>query len=434
MDGQNITLASALGDAKERYSQANPVSRAMHEKALKPLPGGNTRTTLHYDPFPLVIERGEGARVWDADGHGYADFIGEYTAGLYGHSHPTIRAALDKALDSGMVLCAPNAQEAELGQLICDRFPSVDQVRFTNSGTEANLMIVGAARHSTGRSKVMVFNGGYHGGVFFFATGTSPVNAPYPFLLGAYNDVDTTKALIDEHADDLAIVMLEPMMGTSGALPAQPEFLSMLRERTQHHGIVLSFDEVMTSRLAPGGAQQLYGVTPDMTAFGKYIGGGMTIGAFGGREDLMSLYDPRRPDALPHAGTFNNNVLTMTAGATGLREVYTPQVCVEHNARGDKLRDRLNDIAVKSETSAQVTGLGSMLGFHFARGDILSPSDAAKTPADARALFHIEMLNRGFYMGKGGLSSLSLPLSDLDFDAFVNVYEQFLSDYASVLN
>ena len=139
----------------------------------------------------------------------------------------------------------------------------------------------------------------------------------------------------------------------------------MLRERTQHHGIVLSFDEVMTSRLAPGGAQELYGVTPDMTAFGKYIGGGMTVGAFGGREDLMSLYDPRSPDALPHAGTFNNNVLTMTAGATGLRDVYTPQVCVEHNARGDRLRDRLNGIGANSGTSAQVTGLGSMLGFHL---------------------------------------------------------------------
>jgi glutamate-1-semialdehyde 2,1-aminomutase len=433
VDRQNLSIDGALAQAREIYAQGNPESRTLHERALIPLPGGNTRTTLHFDPFPLVITRGAGARVWDADGHEYADFIGEYTAGLYGHSHPVIRAAINSVLDDGHVLCAPNVYEQELATMMCDRFPCVEQVRFTNSGTEANLMIVGAARHFTGRDSVLVFKGGYHGAVFLFAGEPSPINAPFPFVIGAFNDVDATRKLIEENHHRLAAILIEPVMGTSGALPATPEFLGMLREQATQHGIVLSFDEVMTSRLAPGGAQDLFNITPDMTAFGKYIGGGLTVGAFGGREDIMALFDPRRPDGLPHAGTFNNNVLTMAAGSAGLRDVYTAEVAVEHNARGDAFRDRLNTIARASGAPAQVTGLGSMLGFHFDREPINTPDDAARTSGQARALFHVDMLNRGFYTGKSGLSSLSLPLEAPDFDAFASAYEAFLGDYGAVL-
>ncbi len=429
----NLDLANALADAKSQYTAANPRSHELHRKACGPLPGGNTRTTLHYDPFPVVIEQGEGSVVTDVDGHDYADFIGEYTAGLYGHSHPGIKAAIEKVLKRGLSLCSPTAAEAQLAAILCQRFPSVEQIRFTNSGTEANLMIAGAARHFTGRDALMVFNGGYHGGVFYFATGASPINAPYPFVLGEFNDPDTTLRRLEENANRLAALFIEPVMGTSGALPVNLDFLKALRTRTEELGILLVFDEVMTSRLSPGGAQQLFGITPDMSSFGKYIGGGLTFGAFGGRADVMAQFDPRRSDSLPHAGTFNNNVLTMAAGLAGMRDIYTPAVAIAHNARGDAYRERLNSIIEALDVPAQVTGAGSMLGFHFTREVINTPHDARRTPADARALFHLAMLNRGFYLGRAGLASLSLPLEQRHYDDFAEAFREFLTVYANVL-
>ena len=188
----------------------------------------------------------------------------------------------------------------------------------------------------------MVFDGGYHGAVFGFAGGGSPINAPFDYVLAPYNDMAATRALIERHAADLALVILEPMMGGGGCIAAEPAFLAMLREATTKVGALLILDEVMTSRLAPGGLQRCVAIKPDLTTLGKYIGGGMSFGAFGGRGDIMDLFDPRRPDALPHAGTFNNNVLTMTAGLAGLTEVYTPEAARALNARGDALRERLN--------------------------------------------------------------------------------------------
>ena len=319
----NADIDAALSEAKETYVARNPKSFARFIEATAVMPGGNTRTSLHYDPFPVAMVKGEGCRLWDADGAEYIDFLGEYTAGLYGHSHPVIRAAIDRVLQSGINFGASNMLEPGFARAVCQRF-GLDRVRFTNSGTEANLMALATACAFTKRRSVMVFRGGYHGGVFTFATGGNPINAPFDFVVAPYNDIDGTLALIGQHGDHLAAIILEPMMGGGGCIAAEPAFLHALREAASRIGAVLILDEVMTSRLAPGGLQSLRGVQPDLTTFGKYIGGGMSFGAFGGRAEIMDLFDPRRPDALPHAGTFNNNVLTMAAGLAGLTEVYTP--------------------------------------------------------------------------------------------------------------
>ena len=335
---RNITLEDALRDAEARYVEDNPKSRARHIEACEALPGGNTRSILFYPPYPLTIVRGEGARLWDLDGHAYTDLLGEYTAGLYGHSHPVIQAAVREALERGIVLGGPNPYEAELARLICARFPSCDLVRFCNSGTEANLNALCAARAITGRSHVLVFDGAYHGGPLTFAHGGSPMNLPFPWVIGAYNDLDTTLALIERHGRELAAIIVEPMMGAAGAIAGDPAFLQGLRDAADRHGIVLIFDEVMTSRLSPGGLQAKLGITPDMTTFGKYLGGGLSFGAFGGRADLMARFDPRHPDALPHSGTYNNNVLTMAAGVAGLSEVFTPEAALALNETAEALR------------------------------------------------------------------------------------------------
>lgn len=429
----NIDVDTALGLAERRYADGHPASRAQIERAKRSMPGGNTRTILFFQPFPVVIKRSEGCRVWDIDGNAYVDFLGEYTAGLFGHSDPTIKAAIQGALDTGWVHGGHIENETVLAEAVCARFPSIERVRFTNSGTEANLMAITTARLHTKRDKVMVMRGGYHGGVLLFKTGSIPQNAPFPYVIGAYNDADRTVAAIEANARELACVLLEPMQGSAGCIPAEPEFLRAIREACTKHGIVLIFDEVMTSRLAPGGLQERHGVVPDMTTLGKYVGGGCSFGAFGGREDIMSIYDPYRPDAIGHAGTFNNNAMTMAAGVAAMTEVYTPARAKALNDSGDVLRARLNGEAATRELPVQVSGLGSMMNMHFRSGELRNSDDAAASSDAARGLLHIEMLERGQHCARRGMINLSLPMGQTEIDGLVAAFGGFLDTHARLI-
>jgi glutamate-1-semialdehyde 2,1-aminomutase len=421
----NIDIAAALAEAQEHYRAANPKSLAQYEAACAALPGGNTRSAIFVEPFPLTMVRGEGSRLWDLDGHEYVDFLSEFTAGLYGHSHPLIRRAIDRALDSGVNFGAHGAAEARFAEAVCARFPSIDLVRFTNSGTEANLMAVAAARAITGRGKILVFAGGYHGGVFYFRGKGSAVNVPYEFLIGDYNDIPGTRALVAPHREDLAAILVEPMLGGSGCIPATREFLADLRALASETGAILIFDEVMTSRLAPGGLQEAHGILPDMTTLGKYVGGGMSFGAFGGKAALMEWFDPRRKDGFQHAGTFNNNVLTMNAGYVGLTEIYTPERAGHLNRFGEGLRDRLNAAVRRRGIAMQFTGLGSMIGVHMTDAPIRNAADAAKGHAGLLDLFYFDLLARGIWIAKRGMMALSIALDEADADKLAAAVEEF---------
>ncbi len=410
-----------LAEAIARFVAANPESRRLHEARTRVMPGGNTRTTIHADPFPLTIVRGEGARLWDADGHELVDFLGEYTAALFGHSHPAILAAIREALAGGLVLGAPNRYDTALAEAICARFPSIDLVRFTNSGTEANLLALSLARAATGNSSVLAFAGGYHGSVLDFKHGGSPLNVPIPFVVGEYNDAEGAVRLVREHGRGLAAVIVEPMQGSGGVIPADEEFLRALRDVTRELGVVLVFDEVMTSRLSPGGLQEALGIEPDLTTLGKYLGGGLSFGAFGGRADLMARFDPSRPDALPHGGTFNNEVLTMAAGGAGLA-VLTADEITRLNALGDRLRERLNAI----DADFQATGRGSMVGLHFTREPLRSERDVPDSP-ELRTLLHLHLLERGWSYSRRGFVALSLPLGEAEIDGFAAAAEDFFA-------
>jgi len=331
-------------------------------------------------------------------------------------------------LADGIALGGHNKVEGEFAALVCARFPSLERVRFCNSGTEANLFAMVAARTFTGRNKIMVMQGGYHGGVFYFSGEGSPINAPFAYVKARYNDAEGVTKLIELHAKDLAAVIVEPMMGGGGCIAADPEFLRVLRAATARHGALLIFDEVMTSRLTPSGLQGKHGITPDLTTLGKYIGGGLTFGGFGGRADIMDRFDPRRADAWPHAGTFNNNILTMSAGAAGLRDVYTADVAIAFNARGDRLRDRLNAAATRRGLPAQFTGLGSMMTVHVLRGAIRSPDDLARKDKRWADLFHLDMMGRGYYLARRGMITLSLPMTDADLDGFVGAVEEWFDE------
>jgi len=436
----NSALDGALAATEARYLAANPGSQAAHLSSVRAMPGGNTRTVLHFSPYPLTFARGEGCWLEDLDGHRYRDFLGEYSAGLYGHSHPVIRQAMQRAIDDGIVLGGPNRYEGELAALLCDRFPSLEQVRFTNSGTEANLLAISAARHATGREAVLVFEGAYHGGVLYFGQHKSPINAPYPWVFASYNDLEGTRAVIAAEAARLAAIVIEPMMGSGGGITAEPAFLAMLREEATRHGIVLIFDEVMTSRMSSGGLQKRLGVTPDMTTLGKYLGGGASFGAFGGLAELMAAFDPRRADAVSHAGTFNNNVISMAAGLAGLRDVFTPAEAERLFAAGEALRGRLNAAAQQRRLPVQALGVGSIIGLHFKRGAIRRPQDewprdklAAETISKLHALLHLELIERGVYTARRGYMTLSLPMTPGDVDAAVAAYEAALDAQGEVI-
>ncbi len=435
----NSDLQSALAEAKQAYVDRNPKSFSRHQDACVAMPGGNTRTTLHNSPFPLTVVRGEGCRLWDADGHEYIDVLGEYTAGIYGHSHPVIRAAIDKALDHGWNFGGRNENEGKLAKLIADRMPSIDLVRFTNSGTEGNVMALAGARvfaqrkGRTRATKVMVFHGGYHGGVLYFVSGGSPVNMPYEYVVAPYNDIEGTKALLAKHGEELFAVLLEPMQGSHGCLPGDVDFLKAVREETKARGITMIFDEVMTSRLSPGGLQAKHGVTPDMTTLGKYIGGGMSFGAFGGKREIMELFDPTKPDALPHAGTFNNNALTMAAGVAGYGEVYTPEAAKELNDRGDAIRGRLNAICKKAGVAFQFSGIGSMMTAHATARPIRTAADIATSNQDAKELFFFDMSAAGIWIARRGFVALNVMIGEAEGDRFVAAVEEFVSARKALL-
>ncbi len=427
----NLSLQAVLQDTRERYIAANPKSLAAHVEAAAAMPGGNTRTVLFHSPFPLAMARGDKQMLWDEDGHAYTDLLGEYTAGLYGHSNPVIRAALDDALDRGWNLGGHGVMEAKLARAVVDRFPGVDMIRFTNSGTEGNLLAIATAIAVTGRRKVMVMNGGYHGGILYFGGGGIPINAPHQWLLTPYNKAEAAVALAEANADDLACIIVEPMLGSGGCIPAHPAFLQALRDVATKVGALLIFDEVMTSRMSEGGMQKRLGITPDLTTLGKYIGGGMSFGAFGGRADIMERYDPRRPDAIPHAGTFNNNVLTMAAGYAGLTKLFPPEVAESHFGRGEALRHRLNAI---SPGLMQWTGIGSMTCVHFRSGAIDQPMPRSAIEDDLRELFYFDMLARGFYIARRGMVALSLEVTEADLDRFIAAVQEFAETHKALLH
>ena len=414
---ERTDLDSALAQARERYVAQRPIGARMHAEASEVMPGGNTRTVLYHPPFPLRIARGAAQRVVDVDGHEYVDLLGEYTAGLYGHSQQPILDAVRAALDDGISLAGHNVYEAQLARVLVERFPAFELVRFTNSGTEANLMAISLARVVTGRPSIAVMRSGYHGGLLYFGGGGSPVNAPYDAVVLDYNDVEGARAAIREHAAQLAAVVVEPVLGSGGVIPATREFLQALREETQAHGVLLILDEVMTSRLSPRGAAPLYDVTPDLLTVGKYLGGGLSFGAFGGRADLMARFDPSQPGALPHAGTFNNNVLSMAAGLAGLTQVLDDDRLDALNARGDRLREALQSVMAPHGWTA--TGMGSMVGFHPVPGPVDSPADIAAANDRRRELLFLDLLERGWYVAPRGFIALSIEVTDDDIDGFV---------------
>jgi glutamate-1-semialdehyde 2,1-aminomutase len=432
-DGNTATLEEALAAAERSFANANPKSKARHERACDVLPGGHSRQTLYYSPFPLTIASGRGAHITDLDGHEYLNLVGDFAAGVYGQTCEPIQRAISDALQGGISLSGLNTREAELAELIAARMPSMEQLRFCNSGSEACLFASQVARYATKRAKLLVFNGCYHGGFMIYNESDPALSVPFAVIKATYNDVGGTRAMLRANGADIAAVLVEPMMGSAGCIPGSQEFLAMLREETQHAGVVLIFDEVMTSRLGPGGMQGLRGIRPDMTTLGKFWGGGLAFGAFGGRRGLMRHLDLTSGGVLSQGGTFNNNVIAMAAGLVGARDVYTPDACNRLNAVGDTLREDLNALARSLSVPMQATGIGGVLNMHWHGAPITDPRQVESAGSAKRRLYHLEMLARGYFLAQRGMINLSLPLQQSDLTGFLQTTREYLVRHASLL-
>ena len=423
--------ADRVPRARADFADRNPGSHRRYDDARTVLPGGHTRTVLTHPPFPVTFVRGEGAVLWDADGHEYIDLLGDYTAGLLGHSERRVLDAVTAGLATNVSVGGIHPAEAQLAHLMCERF-GLDRVRFTNSGTEANLMAITTALMATGRKKIIVALGGYHGGVLYFASGPAAWNAPYDFVLAPYNDLAGSQALIEEHASDLAAVLVEPMLGSAGCLPAEAAYLQGLFAAARAVGAVTIADEVMTSRHGRSGLADLLGATPDMTTYGKYIGGGFSFGAFGGNADLLDQYDTSpesgRDKVISHAGTFNNNLATMTAGVAVLGQVYTADVAEAHTARGDDFRRQVEAVLAASDMPVSVTGYGSSMNLHADGQAPVVLWDLLRRDASLQELIYLGLLKRGIYIAFRGMINLGLAHTDDQLARFLDALADTLAE------
>jgi glutamate-1-semialdehyde 2,1-aminomutase len=438
-----MSLATLIAD----YQAKTPRSRALFEEAQRVLPGGNTRTTIFIDPYPFYAARGAGARVWDADGHERLDFNGNYTSLVLGHAPPAVVAAVREAAERGLSFPGPSEAEVRLAEALSRRVPSCERLRFANSGTEATMLAIRGGRAFTGRAKIAKFEGSYHGTHDWVQVSITPPmdgagsrKRPKAVAAGAgippavlkhvvvlpWNEPEAALRTIERQARDLACVIAEPVQGAGGVIPAADGFLAALREVTARHGILLIFDEVITFRLGPAGAQGLVGVTPDLTTFGKIIGGGLAVGAFGGRADVMAVFDPRggKPK-VAQGGTFNANPVTMAAGLATL-EALTPETYAHLDRLGAALRDRVRDLFRKRQVRAQVTGVGSLFCLHWTSKRVVDFRSSRPTDPERPLRTYLGLLNEGIVLSQRGMGATSVPMTDADVDRFVGALARVL--------
>jgi glutamate-1-semialdehyde 2,1-aminomutase len=435
------------------YPDPQSRSKALYDRAVASLPGGNSRTTVFMSPYPIYAARGEGCRVWDVDGNVFIDCINNFTSLIHGHAHPRLVEAAIRQIALGTAFGLPTESEIDLAELLASRLPAVDQLRFANSGTEAVMMALKAARAFTGRPKIAKCEGAYHGAYDYAEVSLDPTpdawgrNAPVSVAYAKgtpenvltdvvtipFNDPEAAVSLIREHGAELAGVLVDPMPNRAGLVPADRAYLEALRAVTRETGALLIFDEVITFRLGYHGAQGLWEIDPDLTTLGKIMGGGFPVGAIGGRAEVMAVFDPRHgKPALPHGGTFSANPVTMRAGLAAM-ELLDEAAFTRLDALGDAVRDGINTAFRKHGVPGRAVGLGSLLKIHFSEREIRDYRSAYITAQEARrqAVFNRGLLDRGILAAGYGLMALSTPMTSAETDAIVAAVDASLAEVAA---
>jgi glutamate-1-semialdehyde 2,1-aminomutase len=426
------------------YRDRTKRSRDLFDRAGHLLEGGTTRTSVFFSPYPCYMAEGKGCRTTDLDGNVRIDFLNNYTSLIHGHAFPPIVDAVTRQIPRGSAFAAPSEQEVELARLICERLPSVERLRFTSSGSEAVMFALRVARAFTRRRKIAKFEGGFHGshelvqisvGPALDRAGAaeSPVAVPDSAgipdewlgdaVVMPFNDAETTERILDRHAGTVAALIVEPVIGAGGVIAPRPGFLQALRDITRTRGILLIFDEIISLRISLGGAQGLYGIRPDLTTLGKIISGGMPMAAFGGREDLMSLLDPRRGvPAIPQSGTFNAAAVCCAAGVAGYGSI-TERVQSTIDTLAADLVWRANALFKRHGIRAQVVGAGSLFNIHFTDQPILNYRAVASGDRKAVALLTLALMNRGIQIAPRGMGCTSSVMTEAEVDAFIRALE-----------
>ncbi len=424
------TAQRVVGAILDRYATRTQISKQYDQDAKEQLPGGSTRAATYYLPYPVYMQWGEGCALYDVDGNAYLDFHNNYTSLIHGHAHPPTVTAVEHQLMSGTVRGAPSTVVIEHARLLRRRIASLELVRYCNSGTEATMFAIRAARAYTRKDIVIKVDGAYHGThdmveVNVWADPSQevpvpriesrgvPANVLENIAIVPFNSLPAMEEALIRHKGKVAAVIVEPLMNGAGEIPPLPGYLRSLRELCTRHNVLLVFDEVVTFRLSTGGMQEIEGIEADLTALGKIIGGGFPVGAFGGRRDIMSVFDPTMPNSISHSGTFNGNDVTMAAGLATLQCYDQQQIC-KVNQLGERLRQGLNLAFRTAGIVGQAIGMGSLSTIHWREGPIVTARDAARgasRSADLYKLLHLEMMNRGIFFPRRGQLSISTAMS-----------------------
>jgi len=443
-----MTFQELYADVMKKYSEKTPSSALAYEEAKKYMTGGETRSIVFFNPHPLTIDHGKGAYLYDLDGNKYIDFLNNYTSMIHGHANPILIEAAHAAVDKGICYGSAIAEQVELARMLCERVPSLERVRFCNSGTEAVLFAIRAANAYTGKSKIIKMEGCFHGSCDIVEHSIAPKlpkpegDAPsqaYPDVMGIspnvtknvfaaqFNNADSVEAILKEHADEISTIILEPVMGQTGAIAATKEFILRLRELADEYKVVLMFDEIQCLRVNYHGAQGMYGVTPDMTTVGKWVGGGYPIAAFGGKKEIMDMYDPQRPGHIAQSGTFNGNKLGMAAGIASMK--LLDEKAVDYiNALAVKLRDGITASIKKYDLPMCVACTGSLMHVHFTKE---VPTDYASTKnpyLDYNKVLHMMLLNKGIFAAPRGSMNMSTVMTEEDIDTAIKAYDEVLAE------
>lgn len=437
--------------ARERivatYRDRTKRSGELFEQAGHTLAGGTTRTSVFFAPYPAYIAEGRGARITDVDGNVALDFVNNFTSLLHGHAWPPIVEAVERQIRRGSAYAAPSELEVQLARLIQERLPSMERLRFTSSGSEACMFAMRLARGFTGRWKIAKFEGGFHGSHELAQVSVSPTldeagpnetprsvptSAGIPpdwaedVVIMPFNDAAAVERILDAHAREVAALIVEPVMGAGGVVAAQPGFLPALRDLTARRGILLILDEIISLRVALGGAQALYGVLPDLTTLGKIIAGGFPMAAFGGRADIMALLDPRSgAPPIPQSGTFNGAAVCCAAGLAGYGGI-TPEVQAHLDRLGEDLRTRANALFGRLGVRAHAIGVGSLFNIHFTDAPPTEYRAVARGDRERTALLALALLNRGIFLAPRGMGCVSSVMTPADIDAFLSALERAL--------
>jgi len=425
------------------YVSKTSKSKALYERAKKVFPAGVSYGIRYFEPYPFYTAKAKGSKLYDVDGNEYVDFWLGHTALILGHSPPAVVEAVKKQLENGTHYGTCHELEIALAEQVTKMVPSAEMVRFTNSGTEANMYATRLARAYTGKSRIAKFEGGWHGGYDALHVGVKyPFNIPESAGLTAgtlqetillpFNNLEGVKEKLKN--EEVASIVIEPVLGAGGGIPVEKEFLKGLREFCDEKGILLVFDEVITGfRLAPSGAQQYYRVRPDITVFGKILGGGFPIGAFCGHREIMErvntlLYE--RPHYSFHGGTFTANPITMTAGLATLKILEDGHLIDKLNRLGDKIRRRLREIFEANDVDVQVTGAGSIFNIHFTKEEVKDANAASRADRKKLINYHLKMIANGVFFLPTHTGALSTAHSEADLEKLLSESEK----YAKIVN